>query len=189
MYKIAIQKKGRLTEQSLKYLQSLGIKVPKSGRGLMARSGDFEILFLRQKDIPEFVEKGIVNFGIVGQNAVNEKTYQVKVLKKLGFAQCSLQIAVLKDSLINSIKDLNGERIATSFPNLLKDFLRENKVKAAILEVTGSVEVTPAMGLTDAICDLVQTGKTLKENNLISLATVMESQAALISNPNSKWPF
>ncbi|EKE12902.1 MAG: hypothetical protein ACD_13C00127G0003 [uncultured bacterium] len=189
MYKIAIQKKGRLTEQSLKYLRSLGIKAPKNGRELIACSDNLEILFLRQTDIPEFVEKGIIDFGIVGENAVAEKNYKVNIVEKLGFGKCSLQIAVPKDAQVKSIKDLDGERIATSFPNLLKDFLKKNNVNAAILEVKGSVEVTPAMGLTDAVCDLVQTGKTLKENNLIPLVTVLESQAQLISNPNSKWPF
>ncbi|MBU1018704.1 MAG: ATP phosphoribosyltransferase [Patescibacteria group bacterium] len=189
MYKIAIQKKGRLTEQSLKYLRSIGIKVPKNGREMIARSDDLEILFLRQTDIPEFVEKGIVDFGIVGENAVAEKRYKVRVVEKLGFARCSLKIVVPRESSAKSVKDLNGERIATSFPNLLKDFLKKNKVNASIIEVKGSVEVTPAMGLTDAVCDLVQTGKTLEENNLVPLVTVLESQAVLISNPNSKWPF
>lgn len=189
MYKIAIQKKGRLTDESLKYLRSLGIKVPKNERELIACSDDLEILFLRQTDIPEFVEKGIIDFGIVGENAVAEKKYKVQVVDKLGFGRCSLQIAVPKDAKVESIEDLNGERIATSFPNLLKDFFKKNRVNAAILEVKGSVEATPAMGLTDAVCDLVQTGRTLKENNLMPLTTVMESQAVLISNPNSKWPF
>ena len=189
MYRIAIQKKGRLTDESLKYLDSLGIKVPTNGRDLIARCGDFEILFLRQTDIPVFVEKGIIDFGIVGQNSSQEKGYKVDIVESLGFAKCSLQIAVPKNSSIKSVADLKNERIATSFPNLLKDFLKKNGVNASIIEVKGSVEVTPVMGLTDAICDLVQTGKTLKENNLISIATVLESQAQLIANPNSKWPF
>ncbi len=188
MYKIGIQKNGRLTKPSLKYLTSLGIDIPENGRELMIVCGDFQILFLRQTDIPEFVERGIIDFGIVGENSIYEKRSKVDVISKLGFSQCSLVIAGPDETTID---DLNGERIATSFPNSLKAFLKKNKINASIIEVRGSVEVMPAMGLADAVCDLVQTGRTLKENKLLPIATVMESEAVLISNPNStkKWKF
>lgn len=181
MFKIAIQKKGRLTEGSLKYLASKGVGV--SSEGLRASCGDFEVLFLRQKDIPTVVEQGVVDFGIVGENIICEKKYKVDVLERLGFGKCSLVIAA------PSVSDLNGERIATSFPNMLKEFLKKKGTNAAVIEIQGSVEAAPAMGLSDAVCDLVQTGNTLKENNLIPIETVMESEAVLIFNPNSKWPF
>jgi len=188
MFKIGIQKGGRLTTPSIEYLASLGIEVPRNGRELMILAGDFKILFLRQKDIPEFVERGIIDFGIVGTNAILEKQSKVDIIKELGFCKCSLVIAGPSNI---SITALNGERIATSFPNLLRSFLQKNKINASIIEVQGSVEVIPAMGLADAVCDLVQTGSTLKDNNLVPIATVLESQAVLISNPNStkKWRF
>lgn len=188
MFKIGIQKGGRLTDQSLNYLASLGFDIPKNGRELMVLAGDFKILFLRQKDIPKFVERGIIDFGIVGTNTILEKQSKVDIIKELGFCKCSLVIAGPSNI---SIRALNGERIATSFPNLLRSFLQKNKINASIIEVQGSVEVIPAMGLADAVCDLVQTGSTLKENNLVPIVTVLESQAVLISNPNStkKWRF
>lgn len=189
MYKIAIQKNGRLTSESLKFLRSIGLKFVKKERDLVVRCGDFEVLFLRQSDIPRFVEKGIIDFGIVGKNIIFERKSKVKVVSKLGFGKCSLKIAVPAKSSIKTLLGLNGERITTSFPNLLKNFLKKNGVNAAIIEVDGSVEVTPKMGLTDAICDLVQTGSTLVQNKLIPIADVMESEAVLIANPNSKWPF
>lgn len=189
--KIAIQNSGRLTNQSIDYLNECGLNISLNKTNLRKLAiacpqKNVEILFLRSGDIPIYVQSGIVDFGITGENVIYEKKSNVKVLKKLGFAFCSLVIAIPNNSQIKNIADLNNERIATSYPNLLKDFLQKNGINAAIMEIAGSVEVTPALKLTDAICDLTQTGKTLIDNNLKPLVTVMKSQAVLITNPNNK---
>lgn len=194
--KFAIQNNGRLTKPSIEYLNSCGLKFSlnkANNRKLIipCPKNNLDILLIRSGDIPGYIQEGIIDFGITGENVIYEKKSKVKVLKKLGFAFCSLVIAVPKNSQIKKLTDLNGERIATSYPTLLKDFLNKNGINAAIMEISGSVEATPALGLTDAICDITQSGKTLKDNSLLPLVTVMESQAVLITNPYNKttWKF
>lgn len=186
--KIAVQKSGRLTEQSLNFLYSLGLKFRPNGRNLVTPCDNYniEILHLRDDDIPEYVCRSVVDFGIVGENVLYEKNAQVSILKRLGFCPCSLVIAVPKGFQIKVLEDLEGERIATSYPRLLAKFLEERGINAAIITIRGSVEVTPSLNLADAICDITQTGKTLKEHNLIPLVTVLKSQAVLIESPFPK---
>lgn len=183
--KIAVQKNGRLAEPSLNFLHSLGLKFESNGRNLITPCDNYEIdiLHLRDDDIPEYVCRGIVDFGIVGENVVYEKNVRVNLLKKLGFCPCWLVIAVPKGSHIRRVEDLEGERIATTYPRLLAEFLGERGINAAVITIQGSVEVTPMLNLADAICDITQTGKTLKEHNIIPLITVLESQAVLIETP------
>lgn len=183
--RIAVQSKGRLAKASLKFLASLGLKFNVEKRTLLAKCDNpkVEIIFLRDDDIPKYVEQGFADFGIVGENVICEKKFQVKVVKKLNFGLCSLVIAVPVKSLIKVVEDLTGQRIATSYPNLLKSFLEQREISAAVFKLKGSVEVAPALNFGDAICDLTQSGKTLKENGLKVIDKVMDSQAVLIAAP------
>jgi ATP phosphoribosyltransferase len=186
--KIAVQKNGRLTQPSWEFLSSLGVKFEANGRNLITPCDNcpVDILHLRDDDIPEYVSRSVVDFGIVGENVLYEKNSHVNVLKRLGFCPCSLVIAVPESSQISVLEDLEGERIATSHPRLLTKFLREKEINAAIITIRGAVEVTPRLNLADAICDITQTGRTLRENNLIPLAAVLESQAVLVECPFPK---
>jgi len=186
--KIAVQKSGRLAEPSLHFLYSLGLKFKPNGRSLVTpcENHDIDILHLRDDDIPEYVCRSVVDFGIVGENVLYEKNAHVNILKRLGFCPCSLVIAVPKGSQIQVLEDLEGERIATSYPRLLAKFLEQRGINAAIITIRGSVEVTPTLNLADAICDITQTGRTLKDHDLIPLVTVLESQAVLIESPFPK---
>lgn len=183
--RIAIQSKGRLASSSEEYLSSLGIEFESNGRNYRVNSKNLpvEIIYLRDDDIPEYVEFGVVDFGIIGENVLNEKRSKVRIVRKLGFSKCSLVIAVPEDSSIRSLKDLEGERIATSYPKILRKFLRSQGIHAVTVLLKGSVEIAPSLCLADAVFDLVQSGETLRENNLKPLFTVMESQAVLIQNP------
>jgi len=182
--RIAIQSKGRLQENSISFLKSQGLKFEINGRSLVTPCIDQEIdvLLLRNSDIPEYVHAGVAEFGIVGENVLQEKNTHVRILKKLGFGICRLVIAVPEDSPIQSVEDLEGERIATSYPKFLTKFLQEKGIHAAIIPISGSVEVTPELNLADAICDLVQTGSTLKAHGLKELVTILESEAVLIQS-------
>jgi len=186
--KIAVQKSGRLAEPSLNFLCSQGLNFKPNGRNLITPCENYpiDILHLRDDDIPEYVCRSVVDFGIVGENVLYEKNARVDVLKRLGFCSCSLVIAVPETSPIKVIEDLEGERIATSHPRLLARFLRVKEINAAIITIKGAVEVTPRLNLADAICDITQTGRTIKEHNLIPLVTVFESQAVLIESPFPK---
>lgn len=183
--RIAIQSKGRMADKSLEYLYSLGLRFSTNGRNCIAKCDnyDLDILFLRDDDIPKYVERGVADFGIVGENVILEQNARVKILKKLGFCFCSLVIAVLESSRISRIFDLEGRRLATSYPELLKAFLNEKRIEADVFTLEGSVEIVPSLDLADGICDLTQTGKTLKDNNLKSIATILDSQAVLIQSP------
>jgi ATP phosphoribosyltransferase len=185
---IAIQKSGRLAESSLIFLQSLGLKFKIRDRGLTTSCSNYpvDIIHVRDDDIPEYVSYGAADFGIVGENVLYEEKASLKVVKKLGFGICSLVIAVPKDSKIKTLKDLEGERIASSYPGLLKKFLKERGVNAAIIPIQGSVEITPSLNLADAICDITQTGSTLKEQKLVPLVTILNSQAVLTESPSSR---
>lgn len=183
--KIAIQKSGRLHEDSLRLLKECGIDISNGGNKLKAAAGNFpiEVYFLRDDDIPQYVEDAVADIGIVGENVVYEKNKEVEVLEQLGFGKCRLSIAVGKnDDYDRSM--LNGKKIATSYPVLLQKFLDENKMKAEIHEISGSVEIAPGIGLADAICDLVSSGSTLLTNGLKEAETILHSQSVLIRNKN-----
>ncbi|HEY6502379.1 MAG TPA: ATP phosphoribosyltransferase [Chitinophagaceae bacterium] len=180
--KIAVQKSGRLYDDSLRLLKECGIAIANGGNKLKAEAANFpmEVYFLRDDDIPQYVEDGVADIGIAGENVVYEKRKQVEVLEKLGFGKCRLSIAV--DKKENFSKDwLNGKRIATSYPVLLQQYLDLQKINAEIHEISGSVEIAPGIGLADAICDLVSSGSTLLTNGLKEAETILSSQAVLIS--------
>ena len=180
--KIAIQKSGRLNEKSVELLKNCGLSFENYKSSLISPVSNFplEILFLRDDDIPEYVQDGIADLGIVGENVINETEVDVAYLQMLGFGKCSLKLAIPNQSDIHSVADLNGKSIATSYPVILKKFLDENNVSADIRTISGSVEISPGLGLSDAICDIVSTGGTLKSNGLKSFANVMDSEAVLI---------
>lgn len=186
--KIAIQKKGRLNQASMEFLRSLGLRFAANGYALLTECENFDldVLLLRDDDIPEYVSRGVVDFGILGENVLFEKQAGAQVLRRLNFGKCRLMIAVPKNSGISDLKGLEGERIATSYPRLLGEYLRRNDIDAAVIPITGSVEITPELNLADAVCDLVQTGNTLRAHDLTPLLTVLESQAVLIESPFRK---
>ena len=182
--KIAIQKSGRLSEKSLELLKSCGIQLQNGGRTLKATASNFpiEVLFLRDDDIPQYVEQGIADIGILGQNEVWEKQKDVDEVKLLGFARCKLSIALPREKPYNGISSLQGKRIATSYPTILSNFLKEQGVTATIEEIGGSVEIAPGIGLADAIMDIVSTGSTLIMNGLQEVEVITKSEAVLIAN-------
>jgi len=182
--KIAIQKSGRLSENSLKLLKECGIEFDNSLNKLKAEAFNFplEVFFLRDDDIPQYVEDGVADIGIVGENIVLEKNKQTSSVTKLGFGKCRLAIALPKEKKYTSLKDLNGKRFATSYPNILSSYLKKNKITAEIQEISGSVEIAPGIGLADAVCDLVSSGSTLFTNGLKEVELVLNSEAILISN-------
>jgi len=183
--KIAIQKTGRLNEKSVEVLKRSGFNFDNYKSSLISPVSNFplEILFLRDDDIPEYVQDGIADLGIVGENVIAEKKVEVRHLARLGFGKCSLKIAIPNNSSISDLRDLEGKSIATTYPVILKNFLRENSISAEIRVISGSVEISTSLGLSDAICDLVSTGGTLKSNGLVAFADVLHSEAVLISRP------
>ena len=184
--KIALQKSGRLSESSISLLKKCGIKFD-NGSGKLksaARNFPLEIFFLRDDDIPQYVEDAVADIGIVGKNILDEENRLVETVEPLGFGSCRLSIAVPKSFAYASIGDLDGKRIATSYPKILGDFLRQKGVDAEIHRISGSVEIAPGIGLADAICDLVSSGSTLFSNNLREVETVLTSEAVLIARPN-----
>jgi ATP phosphoribosyltransferase len=180
--KIAIQKSGRLNEKSVELLKNCGLSFENYKSSLISPVSNFplEILFLRDDDIPEYVQDGIADLGIVGENVINETEVDVAYLQKLGFGKCSLKLAIPNNSAIQTISDLNGKSIATSYPVILEKFLATHDVKSEIRTISGSVEIAPGLGLSDAICDLVSTGGTLISNGLKPFGDVMYSEAVLI---------
>ena len=184
--KIAIQKSGRLFEDSIRLLKECGIFVNNGMNKLKADAEHFplEVLFLRDDDIPQYVEDGVADIGIVGENIVLEKNKQVALTERLGFSKCRLSIAIPRDKEWEGIKSLNAKRIATSYPFILGKYLQENKIDAEIHEISGSVEIAPGIGLADAICDLVSSGSTLLTNGLKETEVILKSEAVLISNNN-----
>lgn len=181
--KIAIQKSGRLNEKSVQLLKNCGLAFENYKSSLITSVSNFnlEILFLRDDDIPGYVEEGIADLGIVGENVIDETESNVAYLQRLGFGKCTLKLAIPRDSKISDLKDLNGKSIATSYPVILKNFLEEYKINADIQTISGSVEIAPGLGLSDAICDIVSTGGTLKSNGLKPFADVRKSEAILIA--------
>jgi ATP phosphoribosyltransferase len=182
--KIAIQKSGRLNDDSINLLKKCGIKFNNGLGKLRAEAENFpvEIYFLRDDDIPEYVADGVADIGIVGENVVFESSKKVEVIEKLGFGKCRLSLAVPKSFEYNSLQDFNRKRIATTYPNILGKFFAENNVDAEIHTISGSVEIAPSIGLADAVCDLVSSGSTLFSNGLREVETVINSEAVLISS-------
>ena len=180
--KIAIQKSGRLNEKSVEILKNCGLSFENYKSSLISTVTNFplEILFLRDDDIPEYVQDGIADLGIVGENVITEVNADVTYLQKLGFGKCTLKIAIPNESEITAISGLEGKAIATSYPVILEKYLAENNVNAVVRTISGSVEIGPGLGLSDAICDIVSTGGTLKSNGLKPFAEVMKSEAVLI---------
>jgi ATP phosphoribosyltransferase len=182
--RLAIQKKGRLSEKSLQLLKNCGLDIEDYNERLLisARNFKLDILFLRDDDIPEYVQDGVADIGIVGEDVLYERNADTLVVRKLGFGKCQLSLALPENKEINSIRDLQGQRIATSFPNLLKKYLIEHSIDATVVEISGSVEIAPSLGVADFICDLVSTGNTLKLNKLKKSFDVFSSEAVLITN-------
>jgi ATP phosphoribosyltransferase len=183
--KIALQKSGKLADGSKDLLRKCGIGLSNGADKLRAEASDFplEIFFLRDDDIPDYVADGVADIGIVGENIVAEDTKNVETLEKLGFGKCRLSLAVPKALGYNSVADLVGKRIATSYPGVLGKYLSERGVTSDIHEISGSVEIAPSIGLADAVCDLVSSGNTLFSNGLREVETVMKSEAVLIARP------
>ena len=188
MIKIAIQKSGRLNEESLKLVKDCGInfEVYRDQLKVTSKNYPIEIYFLRNGDIPKYLDDGVVDLAIIGENTLNEKGYQLNILEKLGFSKCRVSIAVPKGFKYKSVNDLNNIRIATSYPNTLKNFLKKEGVKSDLHIINGSVEISPSIGLADAICDIVSSGSTLFENNLVEVITLFESEAVLVQSKNVK---
>lgn len=184
--KIAIQKSGRLSEKSLELLKDCGIKLSNGDRKLKTEAQNFpiEVLFLRDDDIPQYVEQGVADIGILGENEVWEKDKNVNTVDKLGFAKCKLSLAIPKDENYSGISFFNNKKVATSYPKILKKFCDEKGINIEIEEIGGSVEIAPGIGLANAIFDIVSTGSTLIMNGLKEVEVVTESSAVLISNKN-----
>ena len=181
--RIAIQKSGRLKDQSLQLLQDCGITVENGFDQLKTRATSFplEVLYLRNSDIPRYVDQGVADLGIIGENLLYEHIWSLRTLVKLGFAKCRLSIAASPSTEIGAVHNLAGLRIATSYPNSLKRYLSENQVSAEVHDISGSVEIAPGIGLADAICDLVSTGNTLFRNQLEEKLVLFQSEAILVS--------
>lgn len=185
-FTIAIQKKGKLTGPSLDYLRSFGIDATSDGAQLISYDAvtNCRLIFVRDDDIPAYVATGTADIGIVGENVAAEKGLSKNIRDRLGFGKCRLAIAVPDGSPITELTDLNGERIATSYPGLLSTFLEKRHINAVVIEISGSVEIAPEIGLTDAICDLVDTGTTLKQHGLHQLVDIMSFEAVVVAkNP------
>lgn len=184
LLKLAVQKSGRLYEGSVRLLKECGIEINNGNNQLRVTAADFplEVFFLRDDDIPEYVQDAVADIGFVGENVVKEKNKQVDVVSKLGFGKCRLSLAAPKNGTISSVNDLQGKKIATSYPVVLNEYLQRCNVSAEIHEISGSVEIAPKIGLADAICDLVSSGSTLFTNELKEIQTLFESQAVLVSN-------
>ncbi len=182
--KIAIQKSGRLSEKSIELLNECGINFSNSDRKLKAEAKNFpaEILFLRDDDIPQYVERGVADLGIIGENEVWEKDKNVNTIDALGFANCRLSLAIPKDENFDSIAYFQNKKIATSYPKILETYFKENKIKVEIEEIGGSVEIATSIGLADGIFDIVSTGSTLLTNGLKEVQVVKKCQAVLIAN-------
>ncbi|MCR5851069.1 MAG: ATP phosphoribosyltransferase [Bacteroidaceae bacterium] len=184
MLRIAVQSKGRLFEDTMSLLAEAGIKVSTSKRTLLVQSSNFpvEVLYLRDDDIPQSVASGVADLGIVGQNEFVERGEDAEVVRPLGFSKCRLSLAVPKGCGYTGLKWFEGKKIATSYPSILRRFMQENRIAADIHVITGSVEISPGIGLADAIFDIVSSGSTLVSNNLVEVETVMQSEALLIAN-------
>lgn len=184
MLRIAVQSKGRLFDDTMSLLAEADIKVPASKRTLLVQSSNFpiEVLYLRDDDIPQSVAGGVADVGIVGENEYEERGEDAQIISRLGFSKCRLSLAIPKTVHYTGLDWFDGKKIATSYPNILRKFMNEKGIKADIHVITGSVEISPGIGLADAIFDIVSSGSTLVHNNLKEVETVMRSEALLIGN-------
>ncbi|WP_396178133.1 ATP phosphoribosyltransferase [Flavobacterium sp.] len=182
--KIAIQKSGRLSENSLNLLKECGIKFPNGGGKLITEATNFpiEILFLRDDDIPQYVEQKVADIGIIGENVLVETAKQIETVEKLGFSSCRLSLAVPKEIQYTDLSYFNGKKVATSYPVILENYFQQNNIQAIIEFISGSVEIAPGIGLADGICDIVSSGSTLRSNGLKEVENVMYSQAVLVAS-------
>lgn len=183
--KIAIQKSGRLNEDSMKILKDVGISIDNGKDQLKASAKNFplEVFYLRNGDIPQYLKDGVVDVAIIGENVLVEKGQDITIAEKLGFSSCKVSVAIPKGKSYNSIKDLEGKRIATSYPNTVYQFLKDNNVNANLHIINGSVEIAPNIGLADAIVDIVSSGSTLFKNNLKEVEVILKSEAVLAVSP------
>ena len=184
MLKIAIQKNGRLSENSRELLEECGIKFLNGSAALKSNALNFpaEALFLRDDDIPQYVEQKVADIGIIGENVVYEKKKDVKVIEHLGFATCRLSLAIPKEDTYTGVNYFMNKKIATSYPVILNDFLQKHQITAEVEEISGSVEIAPGIGLANAVCDIVSSGSSLMANGLIEVETILKSQAVIIAN-------
>ncbi|TLF44925.1 ATP phosphoribosyltransferase [Maribacter aurantiacus] len=183
--RIAIQKSGRLNEDSLQILKDCGISIDNGKDQLKASSRNFpmEVFYLRNGDIPQYLRDGVVDIAIIGENVLIEKGEDISIAEKLGFSKCKVSLAVPKSVKYKSVHDFEGKRIATSYPNTVNNYLREKGVKAELHIINGSVEIAPNIGLADAICDIVSSGSTLFKNNLKEVEVMLTSEAVLAVSP------
>ena len=186
MLRIAVQSKGRLFDDTMNLLSEADIKVPSSKRTLLVQSSNFpiEVLYLRDDDIPQTVASGVADIGIVGENEFVEHQENAQIISRLGFSKCRLSLAIPKSIDYNGLQWFNGKKIATSYPNILRKFMNDNGINADIHVITGSVEISPGIGLADGIFDIVSSGSRLVRNNLKEVEVVMHSEALLIGNWN-----
>lgn len=184
MLKIAVQKSGRLYDDSIRLLKECGIELNNGNKQLKAAAFNFpiEVFFLRDDDIPQYVYDGVADIGIVGENVLLEKEKDIDLVYRLGFGKCRLSIAIPKSMQYQSSSDLNGLKIATTYSNILHNYLAKNEIIAEIHEISGSVEIAPGIGLADAICDLVSSGSTLFTNGLKEVEVILQSEAVLTAN-------
>jgi ATP phosphoribosyltransferase len=184
--KIAIQKTGRLSENSRRLLEECGIKISNGANVLKSRAENFpvEVLYLRDDDIPQYVEQQVADIGILGENMVFEKAKDVRILEQLGFAHCRLSLAIPQKESFTGPECFMNKKVATSYPKLLNDYFKQNNITAEIEEISGSVEIAPGIGLADAICDIVSSGSTLMTNGLREVVTILKSQAVIIASKN-----
>lgn len=184
--KLAIQKSGRLHDDSIRLLKECGIDISNGMNKLKAEANNFpiEVFFLRDDDIPQYVEDGVADIGFVGENVVFEKKKKIEISEKLGFGKCKLSIAIQRNEQYTGVQFLQGKKIATSYPVIVADYLKREGVEAEIHEISGSVEIAPGIGLADAICDLVSSGSTLFMNGLKEAEIILQSEAVLIKSAN-----
>lgn len=185
--KVAVQKSGRLNEDSLKILKDCGVSIDNGRDQLRASARNFpmEVFYLRNGDIPQYLQDGVVDIAILGENVLIEKGSGIAVVEKLGFSKCRVSIAVPKSVEYNSLSDLEGKRIATSYPNTVLQYLKEKGVNADLHIISGSVEIAPNIGLADAVCDIVSSGSTLFKNNLKEVEILLRSEAVLAVSPKA----
>ena len=186
MLRIAVQSKGRLFDDTMNLLTEADIKISSGRRTLLVQSGNFplEVLYLRDDDIPQSVASGVADIGVVGENEFIERNEDAEIISRLGFSKCRLSLASPKDIDYRGVNWFNGKKIATSYPHILKTFLDKEGISAEIHVITGSVEISPGIGLADGIFDIVSSGSTLVSNNLREVEVVMQSEALLIGNKN-----
>ena len=185
MIRIAIQKSGRLNQESLALLKSCGISIDNGKDQLKAAARNFpvEVFFLRNGDIPQYLRDGVVDLAILGSNTLVEKGSDLEIIERLGFSKCRVSIAIPKGDEFSGVAALSGKKIATSYPNTVKQFLTEHNIEADLHIINGSVEIAPNIGLADAICDIVSSGSTLFKNNLKELVKILDSEAVLVQGP------